>query len=385
MSDTEQKPEATSKPNLKSGSGKTNSSAQLIALVALVIVIAVSYLGYREYSRIVPRLNQVEQTLLSERNLAAEKQQALEIQLKSLNEQAQEQQQLYAQEISGLTNQLISSNERLQGLEGSNHKNWYLDEAYYLLRIANNRIVFLADLTTAISLIEQADELLAKIDDPNLFTTRQKLAADLQRLKSYPKVDRAGIAIRIGAMQSKVEALPVLRLMPMEGDVVETKQADPQTWYEHLANSFSKLGEQWFDVRHHGQNYKPILNNKDERLLRSNLMLIIQTTQFALLHQEGDLYQASLLQLKGRLETYFERSDSAVMAMIMEIERLLEVPTQQSAVAGIDSLGVLQNHLQQEAKQPKLPTKALPTDEVIEQPPKPEVKEQEKSEEPVKS
>ena len=104
--------------------------------------------------------------------------------------------QRYDADMKGLTDQLLSATERMTELSGTNQRIWHLDEAYYLLRIANNRIIFLKDAPTTISLLKQVDKLLAGMEDPNLFATRKKLTEDIQRINAWPKIDSTGLAIQ---------------------------------------------------------------------------------------------------------------------------------------------------------------------------------------------
>jgi uroporphyrin-3 C-methyltransferase len=182
------------------------------------------------------------------------------------------------------------------------------------------------------------------MDHPDLFLTRKKVAEDIQRLNAIPKLDKTGIAIRVGALQSKVAELPMLLLTQADDSVTAEPEQLPETWYEHLAASFQQLSLQWFDVRHHGSGYSPLISEQDEQQLRFAMMMTLQTIQFAILHNNNDLFQASLLQLKSRLTNYFDAEDSQVLAILLEVDQLLALKVTPQQISPLGSLAALNNY-----------------------------------------
>lgn len=332
------------------GSVQKNSSnpiALILSVISLAVVIAGGYFAYQTYLSLQTRLNDSEQQTGQYENRIQELQQQVAVLGKGVQAELVNARQRYDADMKGLTDQLLSATERMTELSGTNQRIWHLDEAYYLLRIANNRIIFLKDAPTTISLLKQVDKLLAGMEDPNLFATRKKLTEDIQRINAWPKIDSTGLAIRIGALQSRVDSLPVVQVVQTDEVTLAEDQPEPNTWYEHLAQSFRQLGDQWFDVRYHGTGYTPVISQNDEQQLRFAIMLTLQTIQYAILYQDNDLYQASLLQLKSRLTNYFDVRDSQVEMILVEIEELLKLKVAPETINGLTSLPALNTYMKQ--------------------------------------
>ena len=362
MSETELTVEAEqpTKPTAKPATAvKTSSSpfAVLLSIVAIILVLALGYFYYQDRSRQFTDYDLLSQQQQSSQAQQKELAQQLQVQMRALQESLTEREAAQQAAITGLTNQMIASNARLAELNGQNQRSWYLDEAYYLLRMANNRIIFLQDIKTALLLLEQADELLARVDDVELFSVRQKLAEDRQRLTAITPVDETGTAIRLGAIQGRVDDLPLQKMLFQQDETTEKTVSQASTWYEHLAESMAKLGEQWFEVRKHSPGFNPLMTETEAQQLRYVVLLTVQTAQYAVLQQDGNLYQASLLQLRSRLQSYFDTEDPEVQAVLSELAQLLEIPVILEPVAGLHTLSLLQAYLQ-ERRNPETETES---------------------------
>ena len=259
--------------------------AYLVGFIAIAAVVALAYFGYQRYQLLQQQLANLQQNSQSFNSSVADlraasiKQQSeLLTQLRSRDDQA-------ALDMQGLTDQLLSMNEALSNLSGQEDSNWLVDQAYYLLKIANNRIMFMQDIDTAIFLVAEADQLLGQIDDPDLFATRKKLNQDRQRLNATPRVDSTGLAIRVSALQSRISDLPMIQVLAPETTSQPEQQKAPESWYEDHANSLSLLSDQWFTVRYHGKGYTPVISAADEQKLRFAMLMTLQTIQYAIRKQ----------------------------------------------------------------------------------------------------
>ena len=343
---TESPPEQPSKDKPTAQTKPSTAFANILSVIAVVLVAGLGYLYYQD------RTNQQSDSdrFLQQQQSANQQHQALTeqltMQIQTMQKRLADNEAAQQAALTGLADQLNASNARMAELNGQNQRSWYLDEAHYLLRMANNRIIFLQDLKSARLLIDQADTLLARIDNVELFSVRQKLAEDRQRLAAVPPVDETGTAIRLGAIQGRVDQLPLQKFLYQQEEQVAVEQPVATTWYEHLAGSMAKLGEQWFEVRRHSPGYNPLMTEAEAQQLRYVVLLTVQTAQFAVLHQDGDLYQASLLQLRSRLNSYFDTEDPEVQTVLSELANLLEIPVISEPVEGLHSLSLLQDFIQ---------------------------------------
>ena len=354
------------KPSTNTASSNLGSfAAMLLSVIAIGLVAAMGYFGYLRYQTITSKFTELEQSKGVYQNQIRVLQQSVEAQNAQVLALVEQRDAAVEESLQGLTDQVINALETMNDLSGKQDKSWLINEAYYLLKLANNRIMFMQDVDTALYLLNQADQLLGQLDDPNLFVTRQKLNEDRQRLNGWPKVDATGLAIRISALQSGVADLPMV-IIAQEKEP-EQEEAAPDVWYEHLLYSIQQLGDQWFTVRQHGSGYTPIISESDEQKLRFAIMMTLQTIQFAILNHNDDLYQANLLQLKSRLENYFDISDTSVQTIVLEIEQLLQVRVGYDSSEGITALLPLSNYLTQRETESASQTNSEAVDEPAEQ------------------
>ena len=82
------------------------------------------------------------------------------------------------------------------------------------------------------------------------------------------------------------------------------------------------------------------------------MMITLQTIQYAILHSNNDLYQATLLQLRSRLNNYFDAEDSQVRAILIEVEQLLDIKVTPGEIPPLASLAALNNYRQEQDKPP---------------------------------
>ena len=330
-------------PTPKSG----GAGAYLVSIIAIVLVAALGYYGYMQHQSVQQQITQLQQTNRNYQSGINRVQQASVQQAEELLQQLRAAENQMAADMQGLTDQLVAMNEAMTNLSGQKETSWLADQAYYLLKIANNRIMFMQDADTAVYLLTEADELLSQIDDPVLFATRKKVSEDRQVLNARPKLDTTGLAIRVSAFQSTIANLPMIQIVDAAVVEEEAEESAPETWYEHLLYSLDKLAGQVFTVRPHGTGYSPVISESDEQQLRFAIMMTIQTIQYAVLYHNDDLFQANLLQLKSRLNNYFDNEDSAVQTLLLEIDELLKLKVGHESFTGLTSLPALSTYIQQ--------------------------------------
>ncbi len=334
--------ETTSGEMTGAAATKTGSiGAIIISILALIVATAVAYFGYHQHQTLTGQISDFQRDSSQYQTAINRVQQQAQAQQTELLQRLQSSQERFANDVQGLTDQMVAMNEKFTAMSGQNENNWLVDQAYYLLKIANNRMMFMTDTDTAIYLLNQVDDLLGQVDDPNLFAVRKKVSEDRQGLNARPKLDTTGLAIRVSALQTRLVDLPMIQIVEEDLPTEAAVETEPLTWYEHLLVSMSRLGDQIFTVRNHGKGYSPVISESDEQQLRFTMMMMLQTIQYAVLHHDDALFQANLLQLKSRLNNYFDSEDPAVQILQLEVEELLQLQVGYDAFEGLASLPAL--------------------------------------------
>ncbi|MFE8730636.1 uroporphyrinogen-III C-methyltransferase, partial [Aeromonas hydrophila] len=79
-------------------------------------------------------------------------------------------------EMQGLQNRVLDLNDKRPN-------DWMLAESEYLVRMAGRKLWLEHDLVSAITLLGNADERIAALNDPSLMPIRKALAEDITKLK----------------------------------------------------------------------------------------------------------------------------------------------------------------------------------------------------------
>ncbi len=75
-------------------------------------------------------------------------------------------------------------------MKGRSPNDWLLAEADYLVKLSARKLYLEHDIFSATELLENADQRIASLNDPNLFPLRQAMANDITALKALPIIDR---------------------------------------------------------------------------------------------------------------------------------------------------------------------------------------------------
>ena len=201
---------------------------------------------------------------------------------------------------------------------------WKLSEAEYLLKIATRRLSLEHDIAGAIAALEAADENLADTNDPRWLPVRKSIAEMVEKLGALPKPDIEGGALKLAALEKKVDLLPLPQperhLKSTALDTSELKQAENlESWGEKVWSAVSKLV-----VIRRGEKPATIaLLPPDQALfLRQNLHLKLEGARYALLRNDPELFKEELQTAREWVEAHFDTGADATRAMLESLEKL---------------------------------------------------------------
>lgn len=204
--------------------------------------------------------------------------------------------------------ELQSDQQRLSGrveqVLGASREQWQLAEAEHLLRMAMLRLSAMQDVNSAVSLVEEADLILRRQDDPGAYAARQKLLEGLEALRSLPELDRTGLFLQLGALGGQANQLSAL------APEFELGQAQPES-------QGGSRWRQWLDemtryVRidfNAGTDVKPLLAGQSLAQVRLALSLAIEQAQWAVLNGNTEVYRQSLAQAVRLIEDHFNEDN----------------------------------------------------------------------------
>ncbi|MFM5342162.1 uroporphyrinogen-III C-methyltransferase [Aeromonas veronii] len=220
-------------------------------------------------------------------------------------------------EMQGLQNRVLDLNDKRPN-------DWMLAESEYLVRMAGRKLWLEHDLVSAITLLGNADERIAALNDPSLMPIRKALAEDIAKLKGMPRIDREGLTLKLAALSDQIELLP-LSTVSMPEAKAEPDQAvstNPDEWESNLKKSWVKFTENFVTIRRRDGAVEALLSPQQEIFLRENLKTKLLQAQLSVYREQQALYEDSLDKAQRWLTQYFDTDNSATRYMQGEIDKL---------------------------------------------------------------
>lgn len=328
-------------------------------VLALVAVLAVSALGLAWNTQ--QRLKAAEQEIVKRQQDAGG--QATEARLMARQAEASSRDTaakvaLLEARVAETSLQRSQLEELIQSLSRSRDEN-VLSDVDAALRLALQQSAITGSAEPLLSALRQADERLARYQQPRMDRVRRAVLQDLDRVKAAGTVDVPSLAIRIDEAVRLVDELPLWATIDRRG---ARREADPRAAEASSglasqgpapvpapAAAASAPGPQWLDARLRsmlGQVWAEVrglvrvarvddpeaalLAPEQAFFLRENLKLRLLNARLALLSRQFETAQADLREAQSLLERYFDRGSRRVE---LAREQLRQVAQQARQVA----------------------------------------------------
>ncbi|HDX8360982.1 uroporphyrinogen-III C-methyltransferase [Aeromonas veronii] len=220
-------------------------------------------------------------------------------------------------EMQGLQNRVLDLNDKRPN-------DWMLAESEYLVRMAGRKLWLEHDLVSAITLLGNADERIAALNDPSLMPIRKALAEDIAKLKGMPRIDREGLTLKLAALSDQIELLPLSTVSMPEAKAEPDQEvsANPDEWESNLKKNWVKFTENFVTIRRRDGAVEALLSPQQEIFLRENLKTKLLQAQLSVYREQQALYEDSLDKAQRWLTQYFDTDNSATRYMQGEIDKL---------------------------------------------------------------
>lgn len=304
---------------------KHTASFALLWLFVVLIVAAICYGALF----VLQQSQRQQQIIDSLRSQVEQQAQATETRQRlledNLDKEFVEQQAAIQTNLNDLVEQVNSNNARLLSLSSVNRDEWKLQEAQYLLRLADQRILLEKDSQNALALALSADDVLRDIDQADLVGVRKLLVEEIAVLKLAGVIDREGIYLRLSALSNQIDAIPFIEPLGtqdevLEEDTIPTDETFKQKLTRHFYTLLHKLGS-YVRVRDHGKTINAVLPPSEQKYLQQNLRLMLEQAQVALLRNEESIYQESLVKAQNWINQYYSLNEKAA-AVLEELQAL---------------------------------------------------------------
>ena len=196
-----------------------------------------------------------------------------------------------------------------------------LAEVEQILLIAGQQLQLAGNLKAALIALEAADSRLQRADSAQFAPLRRAVRRDIERLRSTPYVDVAGMSLRLDAMAQEVDVLP----LAMYQRLAEEQPLPPRPG----EGALSRLaGEAWRDIRslirvqRIDSDVVPLVSPSQAFYLRENLRLRLMSARVALLAHEGAGFKRDMRDAVDWLQRYFATGDPKVAEALSVLKQL---------------------------------------------------------------
>lgn len=253
--------------------------------------------------------------------------------------------------------------ELIQSLARSRDEN-VLADVDAAIRVALQQSAITGSAEPLLLTLKQADERLARFNQPRLERVRRAVAQDLERTRATAVTDITVLTIRLDEVIRQVDELPLVSTAERRAAIkTATPPAAPaaagsgspgatqgaaSAWLDGQTEHWSQVGAYlWGEVKSlvrvtRIDNPEAMLVAPEQAFfLRENLKLRLLNARLALLSRQFDTAQTDLRDAQASLDRYFDRSTRRVTAasdLIKQVSsqsRLVSVPRPDGTLAAI--------------------------------------------------
>lgn len=250
--------------------------------------------------------------------------------------------------------------ELLQSLARSRDEN-VLADLDAAIRVAQQQSAITGSAEPLVLTLKQADERLARYNQPRLERVRRAVAQDLERTRAAGVTDITVLTIRLDEVIRQIDDLPLLsaperrtRAAPVAAPAASAPvpssgaSAAAAGWDQRLQQAWSDVGGRiWSEARNLirvtriDQPEAMLVAPEQAFFLRENVKLRLLNARLALLSRQFDTAQSDLRDAQSALDRYFDRSARRVVAaseLVRQVTgqaRLVSVPRPDATLAAI--------------------------------------------------
>ena len=215
--------------------------------------------------------------------------------------------------------------ELLQSLARSRDEN-VLADVDAAIRVAQQQTAITGSAEPLVATLRQADERLARYNQPRLERVRRAVVQDLDRVRTAGVIDLTVLTIRLDEVIRLVDELPLLSSAERRGAGKAAAAAPPAAsapiggWSGASTERWQSFAELlWNEVRslirvtRIDQPEAMLVAPEQAFFLRENLKLRLLNARLALLSRQFDTAQSDLRDAQQALDRYFDRSTRRVM------------------------------------------------------------------------
>ncbi|HEV8109178.1 MAG TPA: fused uroporphyrinogen-III synthase HemD/membrane protein HemX [Burkholderiales bacterium] len=235
-----------------------------------------------------------------------------------------------------------------------NRDEWQLAEIEQVLTIASQQLQLAGNVRAALLALQLAEQRLARADRPQFLPIRRALARDIDRLKTLPTLDLAGMSMRIDILAAQVDALPLAfdERAEREPPAKEAAAADERGFWSRLSAEVWNELRQLVVVRQVGNAEPPLLPPSQAYFVRENLRLRLLNARLSLLARDEAGYREDLRIAQSWIQRYFDPRSKQTAAALNQLRQLSSTSVSFELPSITESLEAVRGYKSRRERQP---------------------------------
>ena len=242
--------------------------------------------------------------------------------------------------------------ELLQSVSRSRDENVVADvEA--AVRVALQQSALTGSAEPLVATLKQADERLARYNQPRLERVRRAVNRDLDRVKALGLIDISSLTVRLDEAVRLVDELPLLAVAETRGKAAAAARPTPAgasapapagagsantgwqgralQWWQDSASRVGNEIRSLVRVTRIDHPEAMLIAPEQQFFVRENLKLRLLNARLALLSRQFEIAQSDIRDAQTALERYFDRGSKRVAAII-DLLRQVSAQARQTGV-----------------------------------------------------
>ena len=200
-----------------------------------------------------------------------------------------------------------------------------LNEIEQVLLLASQQLSIAGNVQAALAALQLADAKLGRTDRPQWVALRRALVRDIDRLKSLPYVDVAGLAVKIDQAIAAIDTLPLARDERLPAPVPPAPPADESAWLRSLRDAWTEL-KSLVRIEVADRPAAPLVPPAQSYFLRENLRLRLLSARISLLSHDDSGFKSDVTAANAWTKQYFDTRTKGVQTLVASLTQLAATP-----------------------------------------------------------
>ena len=223
-----------------------------------------------------------------------------------------------------------------------------------MLAIASQQLQLAGNVRAALLALQLAEQRLARADRPQFIPIRRALARDIDRLKTLPTLDLAGMTMRIDSLAAQVDKLPLAfdeRAEPGP-PAKDAAAAEGRGFWSRLSTEVWNELRQLVVVRQVGNAEPPLLPPSQAYFVRENLRLRLLNARLSLLARDEAGYREDLRMAQRWIQRYFDPRSKQTADALNQLKQLSSTTVSFELPSINESLEAVRGYKSRRERQP---------------------------------